>query len=411
MHYYEKYNRLKNLFSQTEDSLFIKEFDILISNYQFESPAAHILPGNTKYFCDIHSKPFDVINGESLRTLGYEDSYKELFLHDQSISSNYNFTYSVIKPSDTGKFSNAIILFHGFNEKKWDKYLPWAVDLSKRLNTPIILFPLAFHMNRASPEWSDKKLMHKASKIRSLNKPSNTNSSYVNAAISTRLESNPQRLFWSGLQAYYDTVKFFKLIKSGTHPDFKKDTSINILSYSIGSFFSLIMMMADPEKLFSETKLFCFCGGATFDRMNSVSKYILDNQASVVLQAYYSEQLNSNFIDEERLSHYISSEHFEESYFKTMLNYHHFLPRREARLKEISPRISALALEKDDVVPPEEVLNTLQGKYRNIPTPVKIRDFPFPYTHITMFNPMPMYADLVDETYGKFLDDISGFLG
>ena len=36
---------------------------------------------------------------------------------------------------------------------------------------------------------------------------------------------------------------------------------------------------------------------------------------------------------------------------------------------------------KDEVAPPMEALNTLQGGYRNIKTEVEIQDFPYEYSH------------------------------
>jgi hypothetical protein len=44
--------------------------------------------------------------------------------------------------------------------------------------------------------------------------PENTHFSYVNAAISSRLEAHPQRIFWSGLQTYSDIIEVVKEIKT-----------------------------------------------------------------------------------------------------------------------------------------------------------------------------------------------------
>jgi len=410
MHYFEKYYKLKDLFCNGEKKFTLDNHEVIVSDYLFESPAVDILPGKSKYLCSKHNLIFEEKKSESLNTSEFDENFKQILFGDSDIKCNSQFKYTVIKPPSAEKFKSVIILLHGFNEKTWEKYYPWAVEVSYKLDRPVLLFPIAFHMNRADPIWNDKSLMRQVSKIRTLNRPTNTYSSFVNAAISTRIESNPQRLFWGGLQTYYDIIKLFNEIISGMHPDFCEGTNINILSYSIGSFFSLILMMANPENLLSDTKLFCFCGGATFDRMNSASKYILDNKATNAVNAYYQEQLNCNFENEPRLSHYLSDEHFEESYFKTMLSYYHFLERREARLKEIYFRVFGYALEKDFVVPPAEVLNTLKGKYRDIPIEVKILDYEYPYNHVNLFSPMPSYANLVDSAFNDFTDEAANFL-
>jgi len=410
LHYYEKYDYLKEIFTQDKDFLSIPGYKINIHNYNFVSPGTDVLPGKAEYFCDKHSASFDEFNSESLPGQAYENNHNKLFFQDCNISENNDFVYSVLKPEGSGKLSDAVFLFHGFNEKEWCKYLLWATEIVSRTGKAVVLFPLAFHMNRTKNVWSDKHLMQKISAERTRINPLNKNSSYLNAAISTRIESNPQRFFWSGLQTYYDTIGIFKEIKTGRHPDFKSDCNINILAYSIGCFFSLLMLMADPDKLFCKTKLFCFCGGATFERMNPDSRYILDKSATVALQTYFAEQLESDFKSEKRLSHYLSDNHYEESCFKTMLNYHRYRELREKRLLEIHDRIRAIALEKDYVIPPKEVINTLQGIDRNIPVNVCTLDYGYPYSHVTMFNQQIKYASEVDNCFNEFIDEIINFL-
>ena len=59
-----------------------------------------------------------------------------------------------------------LLLFHGLNEKDWDKYLPWAHALARATGKAVLLFPTAFHMNRAMGHWSDHRCMHRASQER-----------------------------------------------------------------------------------------------------------------------------------------------------------------------------------------------------------------------------------------------------
>lgn len=410
MHYYEKYYYLKEAFTQDADFLTIPLYKVNINNYTFISQYANLLPGKTEYFCDKHKMSFDGIKDSTLSSQTYDESKQKLFFEDLNISENSNFVYSVLKPEGREKLSDAIFLFHGLNEKEWCKYLPWAAEIVSRTGKAVVLFPLAFHMNRTKDVWNDKHHMQKISSERARINPLNNNSSYLNSAISTRIESDPQRFFWSGLQTYFDTIEIFKLIKSGNHPDFKSDCRINILAYSIGCFFSLLMLMADPEKLFCKTKLFCFCGGATFEKMNPDSRYILDKSASIAVQTYFAQQLENDFRSEKRLSHYLSSDHSDISWFKTMLNYHYFREVRENRLLEIHNNIRAIALEKDYVIPPDGVKNTLQGIDKLIPIKVTTLDYPYPYSHVTMFNLQNKYENEVDKYFNEFVDEICGFL-
>ena len=68
--------------------------------------------------------------------------------NDNQIKENQNFTYYVVVPSNEGdtkpdkKFGSAILLFHGLNERSWDKYRPWANYLSDKTGKPVILFPI-----------------------------------------------------------------------------------------------------------------------------------------------------------------------------------------------------------------------------------------------------------------------------
>src|SRR5690606_11102354 len=116
----------------------------------------------------------------------------------------------------------------------------------------------------------------------------NSESSFVNAAISARLEQNPLRIFWSGLQTYSDIISLMKRIRSGAIEQISSSASIDLFGYSIGSFLSMILMMANPEQLLSESRLFCFCGGMTLDRMYPISKYIMDAYAAIELQKSFA---------------------------------------------------------------------------------------------------------------------------
>jgi hypothetical protein len=210
---------------------------------------------------------------------------------DSTVSENSQFRYSVFTPKGTLKTNKVIMMFHGFNEKHWHKYLTWAYRLCNLTGKTVILFPIAFHMNRAPQDWSDKRKMYSISENRKSHFPDIIDSSLSNVAISTRLQIRPQRFVWSGLQTYHDVIDFITAIRQGNHPFISDTASFDIFAYSIGSLLSQILMMANSDQLFDKSRLFIFCGGATFNRYSAVTKFILDSEANVELYSFLIQHL------------------------------------------------------------------------------------------------------------------------
>lgn len=406
--YLELYNLLKQHFASAEREINIPELEVKITRNKFHSKGAAVLPGLNSYKCREHNKIFEADNTEHLNYEKEERSILEI--HDSDFKCNKEFDYIIIDENTARESKSAIILFHGLNEKKWDKYLPWAYRLLKNTGRPVILFPLAFHMDRAPKEWSIAANMNAAAKERAHTDLLNSHTSFVNAAISSRLEANPQRFFWSGLQSYIDVSFFLHELKQGNIAGFAADTAANIFGYSIGAYFSAILLMAGCGGLLNNSKLFAFCGGPTLDRMYPISKYIMDAKAASAVSGYYLELMNNDFKGNTRLQHYLGAEHPEEGYFKSMLLYHHHKSPREARLREISGRIHAVALRQDDVIPPVEVMNTLQGEMRDIKINVAIEDFPYPYSHVNPFSLAEKHSPETDKAFIKIMDMASEFL-
>ena len=93
-----------------------------------------------------------------------------------------------------------------------------------------------------------------------------------------------------------------------------------------------------------------------------------------------------------------------------MLNYGVMSDYREERLRAISDRLFAVSLKKDIVVPPYEIANTLQGKYRDIPTKVDIHDLPYPYKHEDPFPALEKISDDIDVGFRQVFEPIGEFL-
>lgn len=407
MLYHDIYMLLKQSFSQKQDNSFVPELDIAMSHYSFTSAdAKQMLPGSDSLFCSKHDHAFDDVEpgGTGENTI--------VDVTDHEINENNSFKYTIVRKAGQERANGAIILLHGLNEKTWDKYLPWAYKLTQDTGKAVILFPIAFHMDRAPEVWSDRKLMFAVAEEREKRSRDNTQCSYVNAAISSRMDANPQRLFWSGMQTYSDIIRLVDDIKSNKVPEISSNASIDLFGYSIGAFLALILMMGNPKNIFENSRLFCFCGGMTIDRMFPVSRYIMDAHAAVTMQKSFAQFLSSNFATDGRLGHYQDTElHPEESWFKTMVRYNHFQKEREKRFGELATRIKAVVLEKDEVAPPAEALNTLQGGYRNIKVDVDIQDFKHPYTHMVPFPLTQKFKEEINASFEATMKKAAAFLG
>jgi len=383
MSYYSDYSFLCRIFNQNVDRIELENGRGVILNRSFRSVNSEILPGLEE--CGSLRRLKNLFGGLRREKTSID---RMLAIVDSRVRENSLFRYTLFTPA--GRESNIrelVFLLHGFNEKDWNKYLPWALRLMEETGKTVVLFPIAFHMNRAPAEWSNPRLMRMVSYDRARLFPTIVNTSFANAAISTRLHLLPERFLWSGLQTYYDILQLIEQITSGNHPFIRKDARYDFFGFSIGAFLSELIFMTNHEGLIDESRLFIFCGGPTFNRMSPVSKYILDSEANIALYSFFIEHLEEEVKREERLKTFLNHSCAEGLYFKSMLDYHKLSDVREVRFRSLKEQIYAIVLEKDTVIPGYEVLNTLKGKMRNIGIPVRIMDFPFDYSHV---NPFPL---------------------
>jgi hypothetical protein len=406
MDYYERFHFLKDTVNYDDDRIDLDD-RVRVDNRSFRSRHDWILSGETDYVCPTHGV-----------TLREPDPYapsagligEVLDRHDSQVSENRAFRYHIFAPAAGGPSREAILLFHGFNEKYWDKYLPWAYELTARTGKSVILFPITFHMNRAPMMWSDRRLMHRVCELRKHAYPAVIGSTLSNAAISTRLQARPQRFFWSGLQSYYDVRQLLEEIAAGRHPGIAPDATYDIFAYSIGCLLAQILLMSDPTGAFAQTRLCLFCGGAVLNRMSPVSRFILDSECNVALYSYAVEHLESHLRTNERLRHFLGEAHPEGIHFRSMLNYNVLRREREAQFRRLGPRLLALALEGDQVIPAYEVMNTLQGSARNLPARVEVLDFPYDYRHEDPFPVTEGLRGAVDEAAAQMIGRAAEFL-
>lgn len=402
MKYMELYEKLRKLVDYVPDEIEIDDRTTL-RNFNFDSKHRSLLPGGT-----LNSDPAESVTGNPYHE---PDIIRSLLnKNDADISENIHFRYHLFLPKGKDKTEKVILLFHGFNEKHWDKYLTWAKQLTDATGKAVLLFPIAFHMNRAPHSWSDTRKMYNICLQRKERHPDIIHSTLSNVAISTRLHNKPQRFIWSGLQTYYDVIDLVETIKAGQHPVIAPDATFDIFSYSVGSLLGEIVMMTNKNGYFSSSKFCLFCGGAVFNRLSPVSKFILDSEANVGLYSYVVEHLESHMRNNPLLKEYLGTTHPEGINFRCMLNYKALTEYREGLFRSMQNRILAISLAKDSVIPPYEVINTLNGIRRDIPVCVEIMDFPYPYKHEDPFPASPTIAEEVDIAFRKTFDRICNFL-
>jgi len=313
--------------------------------------------------------------------------FDHLQLADRSISENMKFPYYIVKPREEKRYNGAILLLHGLNEKSWRKYIPWSEQLCRMSGRPVILFPIAFHMDRAPAAWSETRKMIPVARERKKLFPDLQSCTFVNAALSHRIQFAPHRFLTSGMHSIFDAADLVASIREGSHPLFSCGATVDIFGYSIGATLAELLLFTDPRNLFSDSRAFLFCGGSVLNAARPVSRTIIDGEAHRELLTFF-ESLFSGVNSLGNHMRGICSRFLPEiEWFKTVLFQNRMKARREARLLETAHRISAAAMKQDQVFPPEIVRATLQGEDGSIPIDVAAYDLPFEYSHE---NPLPL---------------------
>lgn len=323
--------------------------------------------------------------------------------NDYSITENLTFSYPVFVPAEESR--KVILLLHGLNERSWNKYLVWAEALAEITGSYVILFPISFHINRAPVSWKDPRSMIGFLKEKMATRGETRSSSFVNIALSSRLTDDPRRFLKSGYQTVNDLVKLMMQISSGLHPVIPAGSRVNMFAYSIGAFLAEIIMIANPEGLFSESKLFMFCGGSVFSNMKGESKLIMDKLAYEKVYNYYLERFEDEIKTRgSELDHLISGRIG--LAFRSMIDFSRFSEVRDNALQNLGDQISAIGLNNDQVIPVEGISRTLAGNSQ-----VQLIDFNYAYSHE---NPFPVLKNQscteVDRSFVKIFETAGRFL-
>ncbi len=331
---------------------------------------------------------------------------------DASLQENKRFAYPVFTPCKQEKSNKVIILLHGLNERKWDKYLTWGQQLCESTGKAVIMFPISFHLNRSNPGWFNLREMNRRLQERPIvtgNRHENM-STCINSALSERLIESPERFFLSGFQTANDLITLIRQIRQDQHPLFTPDSRIDTFAYSIGGFLAQVMYIANPHGLFSDSKLFLFCAGSLFNEMNGVSKFIMDKPAFEKIFHYYMVELEARIKSPGPFGRFFETNPIGLA-FRSMLAKERFTGLRESVINPINKNLYAIALKNDKVIPADAIARGMTGKYEIPPANLETLDFNFPYSHEV---PFPVkgneFEEEVDRAFNLVFDKASQFL-
>jgi len=322
-------------------------------------------------------------------------------ISDEKTGENSSFMYPVFMPYNSTRTDKAILLLHGLNERNWNKYLTWAEYLCLKTGKPVILFPIAFHMNRSPLGWSNPRALQNILDVRRQQNGEDRSLSFANVALSQRISEKPYRFYSSGRQSILDLSSLFEQIKVGKHVLFKENSQIDIFAYSIGAFLAEITMMSNPRELFSDSKLFLFCGGGIFSSMIGQSRTIMDKKAFDILYHYY---LN-DFIKSIRIN--ATRDKIFES-FCSMISHDSKQTTREQFFSNLGSKLKGISLETDKVMPFHGIPEAMGVSYAA--SHYSQMSFSFPNTHE---NPFPVHGLInsteVDHGFSKVFNEIAAF--
>ncbi|MEN6619893.1 MAG: DUF6051 family protein [Rikenellaceae bacterium] len=314
---------------------------------------------------------------------------------DDEISENQKFEYMIVEPEimrkeANGKASSVIMMFHGLNERSWDKYYSWAEYMANNTKKPVLLFPIAFHINRAPAEWSNPRTMQPYVINEMKGAPQPAHLTFLNYALSFRIKADPFRFYLAGRETVNNVCQLISQIKKEEHPMIDRSASVDIFAYSIGALLSQVMLFANPNNYFTRSKLFMFCGGSLFDQMNGESKMIMDRESFNSLLDYYRNRF-AFYKDEKRLKGDLL-----EMGFVSHIDYALNREEREYFYWENAFRIKAISLKKDRVIPTNGIKSAFGIEHYNC---LEELDFPFDYSHEI---PFPAEGPKVDSNERKY---------
>jgi pimeloyl-ACP methyl ester carboxylesterase len=326
--------------------------------------------------------------------------FRGLFKSKDLEKSNNDFRYYILIPEDRGR--GAIILIHGLNERNWNKYIQWGMRLATDTSRPVVLFPIAYHMNRSPRSWIDRHIMMPLVSARNFTEPDTRMSTYVNVALSTRMSASPQRFMFSGYQTVNDLNDLIRTVTTGEHPYL--NGPVDIFAYSIGALVTQVLMLSETSLLTDESRVMFFCGGCAFNLMNGISKLIMDSRAFNSLTSFYLDDIDFSRGSDSESFMKILNDTPEGEAFYAMTSLARLREFAGKPFRNTNGKLRAVVLEGDCVIPPSAVSATLDGAEVITWSPG------YSFSHE---NPFPVLAGeqsiAVDSTFDRLFTDAACF--
>jgi Family of unknown function (DUF6051) len=316
--------------------------------HKYTSKYGPVLLGQPSYTCAEHGKQFPAEPVES--TPG-----------DCDIEENLNFRYILIRGSEKPPrpHRQVLIVSPGINERDWTKYIQWGHAIWQQNGVPVILFPLAFGIDRVYGGWLPQVPASLALRREIVGNEYEHN---FNATISERLSAHSERLMWGAVQSCKDLIDFVRGIRLGENPLFARHARVDFFGYSAGGFISLTLLMENHERLFDDSRVCLFASCVAMRDLAPATPYILDRAAESALRRLYVDHFDT--LPNERMRHWLE-EHPEGRWLREFCGLRPNRTRSERRLREIATRVLGIANSNDHVFTYGAMLNALQGVKRD----------------------------------------------
>jgi pimeloyl-ACP methyl ester carboxylesterase len=385
----------KKSVSSDSEPIPVSELGIDAYKLLFQSNHSQYLVGAARYSCPEHQVTFPSEAGAEF--------------DDTAIEQNNRFRYPLIREAGSGgvlhRHRRATILLHGLNEGAFSKYVPWAYRLWAATRTPILMFPMTFHINRVSPGWASLQ-QGTAQKRSQLS--GNDCSHRFNAVMSERLNNHPERFFWGAVQTYLDLIDLVRQIRSGRHPHFAEGARVDVIGYSAGGYLTLLLLMDNRGELFADSRGVVFASGVPLRDLDLASPLILDLTAEVSLMKLFVKNFDPPA--SARMRHWVEA-HGEGQWMRAFCGQRPQRSILEKRFRELAPRLLGIANSNDEVVPVGAMLNTFQGVKRDTGVPVHeidlgVHENPFSISSYDKERPSrKLITEFLNvETYGEAFD-------
>jgi hypothetical protein len=336
------------------------------------------------------------------------EMFRFLFRSRDAEERNREFSYYILRPAVKAgeqRGRGAILLLHGLNERGWNKYIQWGVTLAGDTGRPVVLFPLAWHMNRSPQTWIDRHIMTPLVAARTALLPDTRLTTFVNVALSTRMTFSPQRFVLSGYQTVRDLSAFITSVREGAVPGITEDGPVDLFAYSIGALAAQVMMLTEPSPLPADSRVMLFCGGSVFSMMNGTSKLIMDSRAFEMLLSFYLEWPSRPGRRSRDQFSSLMNDTPEGRAFYAMTSLQRLKDMHGAPFGRWDGRFRAVSLEGDKVIPPSAIRKALRG------ADTEVWDAGYLCSHES---PFPVLAGdkagAVDRTFGRLFETAARFL-